>query len=932
MSSPDHHATDSPPTPAVAAVSPYPSQSGGPKLSSIPEGSGSPPLQPPSAIEEHDPIRIKLAVEVASAPEELQVGLSEIIIYHPVPYFLRHDDPPSSAVLWHVRFEKDHRLGRSFEILSNHLATQQGQTSNGDNSICYSNSSSNNSSDGNNDAANNTVITIRYNRPTEAFRGLGHVLTSARMFEMRSPDEMRCPAIFTREEAKFETLALMIDCSRNGVLTVSSICEFLRYMALSGYSMLQLYTEDTYKVPGEPFFGYLRGGYTKSELEQVDNYAFALGIEVIPCIQTLGHLGQILQWPPYAGLRDTHEVILSRSDDTYKFLEKIIRTISSCFRSKRIHIGMDEAYGVGEGRFKQIFGSHDSAEVFVEHLQRVNQICIGLGLKPMIWSDMLFCLAAKNNALYAYYDQSNNPSDLDKMRGIPNNIELVFWDYYHTAPEIYKRKIQQHRDLGCEDPWVAGAAWTWSRLWCALPFSFESNRASLTSAKDPEGGVNNFMLTLWGDEGNECDYFSALPAILYVGHQAYTDSTEIDINIMENSFAAICGGDLEEWVKCSRLDEAPSNAPMDIRPQMPSNMSKWLLWEDPILSFMSPQYADIDLQSHFTMLANNALYKAHTASALSFTRYPLNRLLRLPGLLARVLALKCHLREDLVNAYRTGDRAKLLEIARTRIQALLEAERELWLFHRTRWHRIYKPFGWEVLELRYGGLTARLQTFYDRIISYAVGARVSDLGYSRALAVTAGLGQIMDGLWPPPPATVSGTEGESAKSLQGDGHGYGEMREDHHHHQQQQQHQRMDVDDSDNMVIPDDMSKQQSQELADRRFVDASDGENRLQPPQAFNSVTITLDGKDGSKSMQLETSTPSHILPVLTNTSQPIAKPMMTTTAAEESMYRHHNYEHDVTIDSLPELEEDLHCVYENAYTNLIIDYGRVSTPSRLG
>lgn len=62
----------------------------------------------------------------------------------------------------------------------------------------------------------------------------------------------------------------------------------------------------------------------------------------MPCIQTLGHMGQMLQWPEYAHLRDNTEVFLAESEATYEFLEKLIQTISSPFRSKRIHIGMDE--------------------------------------------------------------------------------------------------------------------------------------------------------------------------------------------------------------------------------------------------------------------------------------------------------------------------------------------------------------------------------------------------------------------------------------------------------------------------------------------------------------------------------------------------------------------------------------------------------------
>ena len=36
------------------------------------------------------------------------------------------------------------------------------------------------------------------------------------------------------------------------------------------------------------------GAYTAAELKQIDAYAAALSIEVVPCIQTLGHLDKLL--------------------------------------------------------------------------------------------------------------------------------------------------------------------------------------------------------------------------------------------------------------------------------------------------------------------------------------------------------------------------------------------------------------------------------------------------------------------------------------------------------------------------------------------------------------------------------------------------------------------------------------------------------------
>lgn len=41
----------------------------------------------------------------------------------------------------------------------------------------------------------------------------------------------------------------------------------------------------------------------------------------------------------------------------------MIRAATGPLRTKRIHIGMDEAHGVSEGRFRQIFGYQDSTQV-----------------------------------------------------------------------------------------------------------------------------------------------------------------------------------------------------------------------------------------------------------------------------------------------------------------------------------------------------------------------------------------------------------------------------------------------------------------------------------------------------------------------------------------------------------------------------------------
>jgi hypothetical protein len=119
---------------------------------------------------------------------------------------------------------------------------------------------------------------------------------------------------------------------------------------------------------------------------------------------------------------------------------------------------------------------------------------------------------------------------------------------------LYTKKIQQHRELGHE-PWVAGGIWTWNRLYAALPFTFTASHACLSACKD--NGVRNVFATIWGDDGNECDVMSALPGIAYFAEMAYTPESDVDWSLLSANFAAICGGNLDDWMYASRVDGLP---------------------------------------------------------------------------------------------------------------------------------------------------------------------------------------------------------------------------------------------------------------------------------------------------------------------------------------------------------------------------------------
>jgi hypothetical protein len=183
-----------------------------------------------------------------------------------------------------------------------------------------------------------------------------------------------------------EQLGLMLDCSRNAVMLPQRIEGLICMMALAGYTYLELYTEDTYELPGEPYFGYKRGRYTVEEIRNIIAFAAIFHIQVIPCIQTLSHLHHLASWEPYKAKMQDGWTLRIGDEGVYELIRKCLRHCKAVFGTDRIHIGMDEA-PVGR-------------EQYLQHFHRVFQICREEGIQPDFWADA-FYLEGQTDAIPA---------------------------------------------------------------------------------------------------------------------------------------------------------------------------------------------------------------------------------------------------------------------------------------------------------------------------------------------------------------------------------------------------------------------------------------------------------------------------------------------------------------------------------------------------
>lgn len=501
-----------------------------------------------------------------------------------------------------------------------------------------------------------------------------------------------------REKARFQSSGIMFDCSRNAVLKPQALRFFFRKMALMGLNLGMMYTEDTYEVPGQPFFGYKRGRYTYDELKALDDYASLFGIELCPCIQTLGHLKRILHWPAYHHLRDNDEVLLADLDETYELLDQMIHAATAPYRSKRIHLGMDEAYGVGLGAHLARYGYEDPHSVIGRHLSRVLGICDKYGLRAMMWSDMYFHLDGRN------YHSPGLPSEKAKAAVDPR-ITLMYWDYYQPKEEAYADALYKHAQFPAPTVF-AGGIWTWIGPAPDYPTTLQNTVSGLTACA--KANIPLALATAWGDNGGECNLTAAL-----LGLQLYGELTfrpDYDEDELARRFRRCCHADAQAFLDLSLLNYMPG---MKDKPSDPVNACKFMLYQDPLIQLFEADTAGYAMAEHFgSLVTRYARYALENPDyALLFDFYTA---------LANALALKCVWHEQAGDAVRSRNREQAAALA-DGIPATVEALDTLRVVWRRLWESTNKPNGFEIIEVRMGGIAARMATAGEKMRAFALG-------------------------------------------------------------------------------------------------------------------------------------------------------------------------------------------------------------------
>ena len=495
---------------------------------------------------------------------------------------------------------------------------------------------------------------------------------------------------------KTKTLGVMLDVSRNAVMNMDNLKRFLSVLAKMGYNCLFLYAEDTYEIEGEPYFGYMRGRYTAEEMREMDAFASEIGIEVIPCIQTLAHLTPISRWQQYP--MDTDDILMVDDEKTYELIDHMFTSLSKCFKTKRIHVGMDEAHMLGRGKHLDKYGYETVDRLMKRHLEKVSEIAAKHGYEIMVWSDMYF--RPWSDGEY-YTGKAKVPEEY--IKALPENVIPVYWDYYSKNPARYDDMLYNHKQLSSKT-WFAGGAWTWGGFMPHNACSLQCTPPAIEACKKYK--IDNIFITLWGDNGAECSKYGVLPTLFLIAQLVKGNK---DMELIKKRFKRLFGLSFDEFL----LLDKPNEIALPEDSVSPVNPCKYMLYSDPFVGFLDStvklgegeKYLEYAKELRLTARKSRTWgYLFDTAAKLCDT-----------------LADKYELGVKTRAAYKAGDKAELLRLANeeySRVETSLKAFTKAF---EKQWMRENKSCGFEVQEYRLGGLLYRISSCKKRLVAYAEG-------------------------------------------------------------------------------------------------------------------------------------------------------------------------------------------------------------------
>ena len=237
-----------------------------------------------------------------------------------------------------------------------------------------------------------------------------------------------CHSVYDSPSMDFRAIHLCVfrDTTLNFLKKAISLCGIMK----CSHVVLEFW--GTYRYECCPDLSW-KEAYTKEQIKPLVEYANAIGLEVIPMLNHLGHASQARICTGKHSALDTNLRLAplfeedgwswcTSNPDTLKLLEKCrAELIDLCGDGSYFHIGCDEAYTFATCEKCR---ARDRDDIMLEHITNVSDDLRKHGRRAIMWGDM-FLDKEKFPAEY----ECNGRGEPKVLNKLPKDIVIADWQY-----------------------------------------------------------------------------------------------------------------------------------------------------------------------------------------------------------------------------------------------------------------------------------------------------------------------------------------------------------------------------------------------------------------------------------------------------------------------------------------------------------------------
>ena len=247
--------------------------------------------------------------------------------------------------------------------------------------------------------------------------------------------------------------------------TFSRLLRLLDIFRAAGFNALLLEWEDAFPWTVEPAFR-SPTAFTRQQVAEFHQKARSLGFELIPLVQSIGHMETPLRSKKYAHLREVAEnsdvlnVLAQGAGELVReMMDEVLAATPDC---RFFHLGGDEAITFGEHPDTRAFiQAHGQAALYRHHIEPLCDHLLAHGVRPILWHDMMLtwsradltALGAKADlCIWAYQRAADIPWQFSMPADVEGDLPLIFGGGQVVHGGTFKKFLASGMKL-----WGAGA-------------------------------------------------------------------------------------------------------------------------------------------------------------------------------------------------------------------------------------------------------------------------------------------------------------------------------------------------------------------------------------------------------------------------------------------------------------------------------------------